>query len=119
VSNEEAEGRRPVHDEAAWSDEVQGWIRLAYREPDDPTRIDAPRFTRWNMETAVRYGEARERARAAREVTAAAIQTTMRNAANLANAERVARRHRLPWWVTVAVLALWAASLVAKRAGWI
>lgn len=33
-------------------DEVHRWIRLAYREPKDPAQVDAPRFTRWNMEVA-------------------------------------------------------------------
>lgn len=38
------------------SDAIQHWIKLAYREPEDKSRLDAARFTRWNMEVAYRAG---------------------------------------------------------------
>ena len=38
------------------SDQIQDWIRRAYREPEDKSLLDAPRFTRWNMEVAFRAG---------------------------------------------------------------
>ncbi|GJE60925.1 hypothetical protein [Methylobacterium trifolii] len=34
----------------------QAWIRFAYPEADDPSLIDAPRFTRWDMEVAFMAG---------------------------------------------------------------
>lgn len=42
-----------------WFEQVQAWIARAYRQPTDAALIDAPRFTRFNMEVAVLEGERR------------------------------------------------------------
>lgn len=38
------------------SDTIQRWVALAYREPEDLSRRDDFRFTRWNMEVAFMAG---------------------------------------------------------------
>lgn len=38
------------------SEEIQAWIKAAYREPEMVTQIDDARFTRWNMEVAYLSG---------------------------------------------------------------
>jgi hypothetical protein len=49
------------------SEEVQAWIKQAYREPENKGLIDAPRFTRWNMEVAFQAGYEAVRTQTAQE----------------------------------------------------